>query len=79
MFLDAARALADMVTSSDLEETAVYPELPRIRECSHAVACATIRRAVAEGHASEEVLTDLEERVRSAMWFPEYLPMKHRS
>ena len=43
---NAGRALAAMVTPEDLAETAVYPQLSRIRECSFAVACATIRRAV---------------------------------
>ena len=38
MFLAAAKALADAVTTADLAESAVYPQLSRIRECSHAVA-----------------------------------------
>jgi len=77
MFLDGAKALAEMVTRKDLEETAVYPELTRIRECSHAVACATVRRAVQEGHADREILEGLEETVRRAMWDPEYLPIRY--
>ena len=76
MFLAAAKALANMVTEEDLAECAVYPELPRIRECSAAVACATVRRAVEQGHADEDILTDLENRVSEAMWFPEYLPIR---
>ncbi len=77
MFLDGAKALAQMVAQKDLDETAVYPDLTRIRECSHAVACATIRRAVQEGHADEEILESLEETVRQAMWIPEYLPIRY--
>jgi malate dehydrogenase (oxaloacetate-decarboxylating) len=76
MFLEAAKALAAMVKPEDLAETAVYPELARIRECSFAVACATIRRAVAEGHADPEILDHLEKTVERAMWFPEYLPIR---
>ena len=76
MFLDAAKALAAQVSSQDLEEWAVYPQLTRIRECSHAVACATIRRAVQEGHADPEILENLEDNVRRAMWYPEYLPIR---
>ena len=72
MFLDAAQALAHLVSPADLDQGAVYPELTRIRDCSHAVACAVIRRAVAEGHASPEILPGLEETVRRAMWFPKY-------
>ena len=77
MFLAAAAALADQVTAEDLAESAVYPQLARIRDCSHAVACAVIRRAVAEGHADAAVLTNLEDNVRRAMWFPEYLPIRY--
>ncbi len=77
MFLAAAKALADKVTDEDLAEVAVYPRLTRIRECSHAVACAVIRRGVEEGHADERVLENHEERVKKAMWFPEYRPIRY--
>ncbi len=77
MFLDAAKALAACVTPDDLAEHAVYPQLSRIRDCSHAVACAVVRRAVAEGHADAGVLANLEETVRRSMWFPEYLPIRY--
>jgi malic enzyme len=78
MFLEAARALAQLVSQADLDQGAVYPELTRIRDCSHAVACAVIRRAAAEGHASPALLPDLEETVRRAMWFPEYRPVRYQ-
>jgi malate dehydrogenase (oxaloacetate-decarboxylating) len=78
MFLDAARVLAQMVSPADLDQGAVYPELTRIRDCSHAVGCAVIRRAVAEGHASPGILTGLDETVRRAMWFPTYRPVRYR-
>lgn len=77
MFLDAAKTLAAKVTEADLAEGAVYPALTRIRECSHAVACAVIRRAVAEGHADAEILDGLEEAVTRAMWSPDYLPIRY--
>jgi malate dehydrogenase (oxaloacetate-decarboxylating) len=76
MFLEAAKALAALVKPEDLAECAVYPELARIRECSFAVACATIRRAVTEGHADPEILEHLEKTVERAMWYPEYLPIR---
>ena len=76
MFLDAAKALATQVTPEDIASGAVYPEVTRIRDCSFAVACATIRKAVAEGHAHPEILETLEKTVERAMWFPEYLPMR---
>ncbi len=77
MFLDAAKALADKVTDRDLDRVAVYPELTRIRECSHAVACAAIKRAVVEGNAQESVLEDLEQKVSRAMWFPDYMDIHY--
>jgi malate dehydrogenase (oxaloacetate-decarboxylating)(NADP+) len=78
MFLDAARVLAQMVSAADLDQGAVYPQLTRIRDCSHAVGCAVIRRAVAEGHASPGILASLDETVRNAMWFPTYRPVRYR-
>jgi malate dehydrogenase (oxaloacetate-decarboxylating)(NADP+) len=75
MFLAAAKALAEQVTEEDLAETAVYPQLSRIRECSLAVACATVRQAVKEGYADPEILDELEENLRSAMWEPKYVPI----
>jgi malic enzyme len=72
MFLDAAKALAAQVTNADLVRGAVYPEVQRIRSCSHAVACAVIRRAVAEGLAPSASLRALEATVADAMWAPEY-------
>ena len=78
MFLDAARALASLVTDEDLAESSVYPRLTRIRDCSHAVASAVIRRAVVEGHAEPVMLDDLEARVRRAMWQPEYRSVLRR-
>ncbi len=77
MFLAAARALATHVTEADIAESAVYPQIATIRDCSHSVACAVIRCAVAEGHADASVLVNLEEVVRRAMWFPEYLPIRY--
>jgi malic enzyme len=75
MFLDAAKALASQVTDADLAGGAVYPEIRRIRSCSHAVACAIIRRAIGEGHAPAASLHALEETVANAMWMPEYAPI----
>lgn len=77
MFLEAARALASMVTEEDLAESAVYPQVSRIREFSLAVACATVKQAVKEGHADADILEDLEETLSRAMWEPKYLPIRY--
>jgi malic enzyme len=76
MFLEGAKALAAKVTNEDLAEVAVYPELTRIRKCSVAVALAVVRRGVEEGHADEAVLEKLEDKVKRAMWFPDYRPIR---
>jgi malate dehydrogenase (oxaloacetate-decarboxylating) len=77
IFLAAARALAATVTDEDLAECAVYPTFSRIRECSRAVARATIIQAVKDGVADEEVLENIEQRIKQAMWQPEYLPLRY--
>lgn len=77
MFLEAARALAAKVSDQDLRDSAVYPELSRIRECSLAVACAAVKQAVKEGYADDEILEGLEENLRAAMWEPKYLPIRY--
>jgi malate dehydrogenase (oxaloacetate-decarboxylating) len=76
MFLDAAKALAREVTDEDLANGAIYPELKHIRDCSRAVACAVIRRAVAQRHADGGILDDLDNTVRRAMWTPRYAPIR---
>jgi malic enzyme len=75
MFLEAAKALASQVTPTDLEEGSVYPRLDRIRECSHAVACAIVRRAVEEGQAGWSGGAAVEDLVTGAMWVPCYRPI----
>jgi len=77
MFLDAAKALASKITDADLAQNAVYPEIARIRECSHAVACALIRRAVSQGFAPLTAIRNLEQRVTSPMSLPNYLPIRY--
>lgn len=76
MFLDAARSLASNVTDEELAEGSLFPKLGRIREISADVACAVIRRAVQQGFADKRLLVNLEQHVRDAMWFPDYLPFQ---
>lgn len=77
IFIEAARALAAKITVHDLNEAAVYPELAKMRECSLAVACATVMQAVKEGNADPDILEDLEENIYRAMWVPKYLPIHY--
>ncbi len=77
MFLAAARALSEKMTADRSGECAARLDIRRIRECSHAVACAVIKCAVSEGHARPELLKELEETVKNAMWVPDYLPVRY--
>jgi len=77
MFIAAAKALAAQVGSADLKQGAVYPTLSQMRDCSGAVACATAVQAVKEGLAEEEITDNLDQKVRQAMWTPEYLPIRY--
>jgi malic enzyme len=77
MLLEAARALSRHVTDSDLKESAVYPALTRIRDCSLSVACAVMGKAASEGNAAAELPSPLEESVRKAMWFPDYQDIRY--
>lgn len=79
MFYEAAKALTTVVSQEDLDEGAIFPRLTRIREVSFAVACAVVRRAVAEGHASASALRNLESRMKAAMWVPEYPAIRSKS
>lgn len=74
--VDAARTLAGHVAEADLAEGALFPQLGRIRDISHAIACAVIRRGIEQGHADAKLADGLDERVRQAMWFPRYLPFR---
>ena len=79
MFLDAARTLAGSVAEADLAEGSLFPQLVRIRDISHTIACAVIRRGIQQGHCDAALADGLEERVRRAMWFPQYLPFRGES
>ncbi|MBL8754155.1 MAG: NAD-dependent malic enzyme [Planctomycetes bacterium] len=77
MFLDAAHTLAARVDPAELDSGSLFPPLRSIREVSHAIACAVIRRGIAQGLADPELGHDVEGRVRAAMWFPDYLPFRY--
>jgi malate dehydrogenase (oxaloacetate-decarboxylating) len=72
MFLDAAKALAQQVTLDNLAEGSVYPSLNRIRDCSRAVACAVVRRALEEKQSDVPLGPDIEDIVSRAIWSPDY-------
>jgi malate dehydrogenase (oxaloacetate-decarboxylating) len=75
MFLAAAQALAGCVSDESLEMSSVYPPIHEVRRCSRQVAVAVARRAEEDGVATVPI-ADIEEKVDTAMWEPEYLPYR---
>jgi malate dehydrogenase (oxaloacetate-decarboxylating)(NADP+) len=72
MFMAAARALAETVQTSDLDQGSLYPPLQAIRSASLSVATAVAEVAFRDGLAGIERPGDLAEYIRSQMYQPEY-------
>jgi malate dehydrogenase (oxaloacetate-decarboxylating)(NADP+) len=72
MFLAAARALADQVTTQDLAQGSLYPPLGSVREVSAHIAAAVAEVAFEQGHACLPRPDDLLAHVRSCMYEPSY-------
>ncbi len=79
MILEAADALASLVTEAHLAEGTVYPHVHEMREVSQYVAARVIQRAVEEGVAQDDRVRGLDidallDYVRQRFWHPRYLP-----
>lgn len=72
MLLAAARTLSDLTASDRLEMGALYPSAQDLRKISHQIACAVARVARDTGLGRIFDDTEIEDRVRQAMWFPDY-------
>ena len=72
MFLASAKALASVVTEADLKQGGVYPPISKIREASAQIAIAVVKMAYERGLAARPKPYDIEQYVRSFMWYPEY-------
>jgi malate dehydrogenase (oxaloacetate-decarboxylating)(NADP+) len=72
MFLAAAKALAGAVTEDDLKQGRVYPPMSKIREASAQIAVAVVKMAYEHGLAARAKPYDIEQYVRSLMYYPEY-------
>ena len=73
MFLAAARALASLVTPSDLQQGSLYPPLAGIRDVSAGIATAVAKVVYERGLASVPRPADLEAFLRSKMYDPSYV------
>jgi malate dehydrogenase (oxaloacetate-decarboxylating)(NADP+) len=72
MFMAAARALAETVTTSDLDQGSLYPPLQSIRAASLCVATAVAEVVFQQGLADMDRPGDLTEFIREQMYSPEY-------
>jgi malate dehydrogenase (oxaloacetate-decarboxylating)(NADP+) len=72
MFLAAARALADQVTTEDLEQGSLYPPLASVRNVSAHLAADVARVAFKSGLAGIAEPDDLLAYMRSQMYDPHY-------
>jgi malate dehydrogenase (oxaloacetate-decarboxylating)(NADP+) len=72
MFAAAARALADVVSTDDLERGRIFPPLQKIREVSLVIAQAVARMAFDTELATVPEPEDLETFIRDEMFEPVY-------
>lgn len=74
MFVEAARALADLTPLELVEQGQIYPDIQDVRAVSRAVAIAVARTAIQDGVA--EPTSGIAAKVDAEMWEPKYMPMR---
>ena len=70
IFLEAARALAELVDKRDLEQGCLYPPLPSIRKISLAIAVRVAKKAYAMGVARRRKPKNLRATIAKFMYEP---------
>ena len=82
MLYEAAIAIPKSMTEGEIKEGRTFPNIKRIREVSHAVACAVIKEALREGKTTKmtpAMCANLPEYVSRKMYYPAYVPLVHTS
>lgn len=81
MFLETARAIADMATPSQLKEGILYPGVTHLREVSRKVATRVCEVAFEQGVAQARLREGelLEDIVANSMYDPQYVPLVHQA
>jgi malate dehydrogenase (oxaloacetate-decarboxylating)(NADP+) len=78
----AAVACSETMTEAEISEGRTFPNLDRIRDVSHAVACAVIEEALAEGLCTkingDLTMDQISDLVSSKMYYPQYTPLVHQ-
>ncbi len=77
MFMDASRAISDMITPQDLEQGKVLPAITDVRSVSAKVALAVAKVARNTGLGLRADDEHLKTMIASAMWDPKYLPYRY--
>ncbi len=72
MFYTGARTLANRVTTADLRQGTVFPELCRIRQISESIASAVCRVDIKEGLARVPEPDDILTFIQNRMYHPDY-------
>ena len=70
MFTVAAETLAEQVTSAELEQGQLYPQLTRLRIVSSAIANAVAQEAMQSGWADSADEVEVATRIEETMWEP---------
>jgi malate dehydrogenase (oxaloacetate-decarboxylating) len=73
MFSAAAKALAESVSTAELESGLLYPPIDKLRDVSVHVAEAVMKVAAAEKLSADATQTDYREQLKAFMWAPEYV------
>jgi len=76
VFLVAARTLADCVSDERLAADALYPDQSELRDVSAHIAAAVVRQGSESGLGRSVPEGEIESLVRSAVWYPEYIPVE---
>jgi malate dehydrogenase (oxaloacetate-decarboxylating) len=77
MFMDASRAISDMMTAEDLKQGKVLPAITDVRTVSAKVALAVAKAARDKGLGLRAEDDRLQAMILSAMWDPKYLPYRY--
>jgi malate dehydrogenase (oxaloacetate-decarboxylating) len=76
MFMAAARALANSSPARDNPKHNLLPPVGGLREVALTVALAVALQAQKDGLANEVRMDQIDQRIRSKVWVPEYLPYR---
>jgi malate dehydrogenase (oxaloacetate-decarboxylating) len=78
MFIAAARALSDCSPARKDPNASLYPRIEDVREVARRVALAVGKSAQQAGVAEQTSEEELERRIKTTMWTPQYPPLKRK-